>query len=147
MNMEVLKQRVTTIENEMKEIKSTLKELDDKIDNNERNIMEKVDKNQQDIKQILKDNELHQKEKSDKLYDKIDKLTDAQYQQTLIQKDMQNELKTNVRDFTELAKELKENDKWKSRTIAGFVVSIILMIVGTFWKMIVGISIFLPFLF
>lgn len=147
MTMEVLKQRVTTIENEVREIKSTLKELDDKIDNNEKSMVQKIEKNQQDIKQILKDNELHQKEKNDKLYDKIDKLTDAQYQQTLMQKDMQNELKTNVRDFTELAKELKDNDKWKSRTIAGFVISIILMIVGTFWSMVSGAGVILPFLF
>ncbi|MCE4957247.1 hypothetical protein [Macrococcoides caseolyticum] len=144
--MEALKQRVTTIEKEVKEIKITLKELDDKIDSNEKTMMEKIEKNQQDIKHILKENELMQKEKSDKLYDKIDKLTESQYQQTLSQKDMQNELKTTIRDFTNLANDMKDNDKWKTRTIAGFVISLVLMIIGTFWKMAVSTVSILPFL-
>lgn len=141
--METLNRRIDYVEEDIKELKQQLSHLDAKIENTHRDIMKEVEKNQQDIKALLKEQEISNKEKNTKLFASVEKLTESQYQQTLMQKDIQNDLKTTVRDFTELSKELKENDKWKTRTIFGFIISIILMIIGTFWNMTINIA--LPF--
>lgn len=134
--MEVVRQKIEYLEKEIEELKRKYDSLDNKIDKTARDIMKEVEKNQQDIKLLLKEQELSNKEKNEKLFASVEKLTESQYQQTLMQKDIQNELKTTIKEFTNLSVELKDNDKWKSRTIAGFVISLILMIIGSLWRMI-----------
>lgn len=143
--MEVVNKRIEYLEKEVEQIKRELEKVDTKIDKTEKDIMREVEKNQQDIKLLLKEQEANNKEKNEKLFSSVERLTESQHQQTLMQKDIQNELKTTIKEFTTLTSDLKENDKWKTRTIAGFVVSLVLMILGTLWKMIVPAFIILPF--
>lgn len=143
--MEVVNQKIDYIEKELEHLRKEIDRVDNKVDKTEQDIMREVEKNQQDIKSLLKEQEISNKEKNNKLFSSVEKLTESQYQQTLMQKDIQNELKTTIKDFTVLTSDLKENDKWKTRTIAGFVVSLVLMILGTLWRMIMPAFIYLPF--
>ena len=144
--MEVVNKRIEYLEKEVEQIKRELEKVDTKIDKTEKDIMREVEKNQQDIKLLLKEQEANNKEKNEKLFSSVERLTESQHQQTLMQKDIQNELKTTIKEFTTLTSDLKENDKWKTRTIAGFVISLVLMILGSLWRMMVPAFIYLPFL-
>ncbi|TDM04076.1 hypothetical protein [Macrococcus carouselicus] len=144
--METINTRLDRNEEDIKRLERSIQQLDTKIENTEKDIMKEVKENQRDIKVLLKESEDNNKAKSEKLFDGLNKLTESQYQQTLMQKDIQNEVKTAVKDFAELSKDYKESDKKKTAAIWSFAISLVLMILGTFWRM-ATIGVILPIFF
>lgn len=122
--METLNKRVDYLEEDIREINQKLKDQEVKLNS-------KIDNNHNEIKVLIKETELHNREKTAKLFDGLERLTDAQHKQTLATNNLVHETRENKKSIDEF----KDSDKWKSRTIAGFAISLILMVIGTFWGM------------
>ncbi len=108
-----------------------IREINQKLKDQESKLNAKIDNNHNEIKMLIKETELYNREKTTKLFDGLERLTDAQHKQTLATNNLVHETRENKNSIDEF----KDSDKWKTRTIAGFAISIILMVIGTFWGM------------
>lgn len=92
---------------------------------------EKMDNNHRDLKMLLRETEIENKEQSNKMFNALEKVSDAIHAQTLATNNVAHKTEENTKSIDNI----EETSKRKDKTIAGFVISIILMILGTFWGM------------
>lgn len=136
--METLKEKVDSLEKRVDRIETKTETFSDKQSAFERRIEQKLDDKltiyNQDMKSMIQDSDTKSRNRGQKLFSQTEEIskTLSQINGTLI--GISKDTESNSEDI----KKMEESDKWKTRTIAGFVVAILLMVAGTLWDLIVG---------
>ncbi|OZT77102.1 hypothetical protein [Salinicoccus roseus] len=112
-------------------LEEDIREVKQKLAEQERTLNEKMDTNHRDLKMLLRETEIENKEQTNKMFSALEKVSDAIHSQTIATNNVAHKTEENTKSIDKMEKSTKTKD----RTIAGFVISIILMILGTFWGM------------
>lgn len=137
-NLETLKEKVDSLEKRMDKVEKKTDLFSDKQSAFERRIEQKIDDKltiyNQDMKTMIQESDKKSRSRGEKLFNQTDEIskTLSQINTTLV--GISKDTESNSEDI----KKMEESDKWKTRTIAGFVIAILLMVAGTLWDMIVG---------
>lgn len=136
--IDTLKERVDNLHNRVDKLETQVDKFSDKQSVFEQRIEQKIEgklnEYNAEMKALIKESNVSSRNRGQKLFQQTgaigDILSDINVTLTEIKKDT----KQNSKDI----EKMEESDKWKTRTIAGFVVAILLMVVGTLWDMIIG---------
>ena len=136
--METLKDKVDSLEKRVERIETKTENFSDKQSAFERRIEQKLDDKltiyNQDMQSMIKDSDTKSRNRGQKLFSQTEEISKTLSQINVTLTGISKDTESNSEDI----KKMEESDKWKTRTIAGFVVAILLMVVGTMWDLIVG---------
>lgn len=136
--MEALKEKVDSLEKRIDRVETKTELFSDKQSAFERRIEQKLDDKltiySQDMQSMIKDSDTKSRNRGQKLFSQTEEISKTLSQINVTLSGISKDTESNSEDI----KKMEESDKWKTRTIAGFVVAILLMVVGTLWDLIVG---------
>lgn len=136
--LDTLKEKVDSLEKRIDKVETKTELFSDKQSAFERRIEQKLDDKltlyNQDMKSMIKDSDTKSRNRGQKLFSQNDEISRTLSEINVNLASISKDTESNSEDI----KKIEESDKWKTRTIAGFVVAILLMVAGTLWDMIVG---------
>lgn len=136
--LETLKEKVDSLEKRMDRVEKKTELFSDKQSTFERRIEQKIDDKltvyNQDMKSMIQETEKKSRSRGEKLFNQTDEISKTLSQINVTLTSISKDTESNSEDI----KKMEESDKWKTRTIAGFVVAILLMVAGTLWDLLIG---------
>lgn len=136
--LETLKEKVDSLEKRVDRIESKTEKFSDKQSAFERRIEQKLDDKltiyNQDMKSMIQESDMKSRNRGEKLFNQTEEISKTLGQINVSLTSISKDTESNSEDI----KKMEESDKWKTRTIAGFVIAILLMVAGTLWDLIVG---------
>ena len=136
--LDTLKDKVDSLEKRIDRVETKTELFSDKQSAFERRIEQKLDDKltiyNQDMQSMIKDSDTKSRNRGQKLFSQTEEISKTLSQINVTLTGISKDTESNSEDI----KKMEESDKWKTRTIAGFVVAILLMVVGTMWDLIVG---------
>ena len=136
--LDTLKEKVDSLEKRIDRVETKTELFSDKQSAFERRIEQKLDDKltvyNQDMKSMIKDSDTKSRNRGQKLFSQTEEISRTLSEINVNLASISKDTESNSEDI----KKIEESDKWKTRTIAGFVVAILLMVAGTLWDMIVG---------
>lgn len=136
--MDTLKERVDNLDKRVDKLETRVENFSDKQTVFERRIEEKIESKlneyNSETKALIKESNVSSRNRGQKLFQQTGTIGDMLNEINIKLTEISKDTKENSKDI----EKMEESDKWKTRTIAGFVVAILMMVVGTLWDMIVG---------
>lgn len=136
--METLKERVDNLDKRVDKLESRVENFSDKQTNFERRVEEKIEgklsEYNSEMKSLIKENNVSSRNRGQKLFQQTGTIGDILNEMNVTLTEIKKDTKQNSKDI----EKIEESDKWKTRTIAGFMVAILMLVVGTLWDMIIG---------